>query len=159
MESKRNRRSLFRVLISPKYQLKYGMYYATIALLSLLSWNALTIFFLIQLIDSSVQSDPGMTIAQNLLNTVLDNRWVFLLGMTALASMFMGLAIVLSKNVVGPMRALARHIESLKNGNYDHKTTLRKNDELKPLMNGLNELSDKLKERHGMSADAKRNAG
>lgn len=153
-----NRRRFFRLFVNPKYQLKYGLYYATIALLSLISWNALTVFFLVELVNTSSQSAPGVSIGQNLIDTILNNRWIFLLGMTLIAMMFMGIAVALSKNVVGPMRALLRHIEALKEGNYEHKTVLRKTDELKSMMTALNELSDVLKARHGQDNDSKKSA-
>ncbi len=158
MEKQQNRRKFFRLFVNPKFQIKYGLYYATIALLALISWNALTVYFLVELVNVSSQSAPGVSIAQNLLDTLLDNRWILLLGMTVITVMFMGIAIALSKNVVGPMRALLRHIEALKQGNYEHKTVLRKTDELKSMMSALNDLSDILKTRHGQSDDNKKSA-
>jgi nitrogen fixation/metabolism regulation signal transduction histidine kinase len=63
----------------------------------------------------------------------------------------LGLAMIFTKHIVGPIKALVIHIDALKNGNYDFNTTLRRDDDLVPLMIALNELSDVLKQRHARS--------
>lgn len=56
--------------------------------------------------------------------------------------------IVLGQRVGGPIVAICAVIEELKNGNYEPKRNLRKNDELVPIMDSLKELGAVLKEKY-----------
>ncbi len=50
--------------------------------------------------------------------------------------------LVVSHRYFGPVVALRRHISAILNGEYDHRTHLRKSDELKELAADLNQLSE-----------------
>jgi HAMP domain-containing protein len=144
-----NRRRTFLLLLSPRFQMKYGLYYAGIAVTSLLTLNVLAAFLLVQLIDYSGSAKMSAGITEILFTTLKANAPFVALGCGILGLLYLCFAIFLTRNVVGPSRALLRHIDALKTGQYTHKTTLRKNDELKEIMTALNELSDVLQERHG----------
>ena len=55
--------------------------------------------------------------------------------------------IILGQRVGGPVIAICAYIDELKKGNYDVKRQLRKHDELIPVMNSLQELSEILRAR------------
>jgi HAMP domain-containing protein len=145
-----NRRRFYRFLLSPRMQLKYGAYYSAIAGAVLLIWGGMAVFFMLELVRFSQKTAPGQTLVEYLTALLKMHEWMFATGFLVSAALFMSLAIVLTERIVGPTRALARHIDALKAGKYDVKTSLRKNDELKPLMIALNELSDTLKAKHGV---------
>jgi signal transduction histidine kinase len=55
--------------------------------------------------------------------------------------------LVLSHRFYGPMVALRKHVTALAQGDYAHRTHLRKKDEFKDLAAELNQLSEKLEGR------------
>ena len=55
---------------------------------------------------------------------------------------------LMTYRIYGPTVPILRMIESLKQGQYGQTRHLRKTDELKNVMEGLNELSIELKKRH-----------
>lgn len=64
------------------------------------------------------------------------------------ATFFVGSAIyllVIVHRVRGPIVALQAYIDELIKGNYDHARSLRKGDELEPVMTKLQELAEHLK--------------
>lgn len=144
------------MLINPKMQLKYAMYYAGIAVVSLLMLNALVGYFLVELVNYSGVAEPGTGIGEIFVRTLVHNREVVAAAVGTIAMLYLIFAVILMKNVVGPVRALTRHIEELKKGNYDVKTTLRKGDELTALRDALNELSDALKAREAGDSQTKK---
>jgi HAMP domain-containing protein len=155
---KRQRRRLYRVFLYPRFQLKYGMYYAAIAFTSILILNVVTVYFLVYLIDYSGHEEPGIGITNILLNSIKQNAGIAGLAAFSLFVLYFSLAFIFTKNIAGPLKVLVRHVEELKNGNYGHKTRLRKTDELKPMMSALNELSEVLAAKHG-STRASNGAG
>jgi signal transduction histidine kinase len=64
-------------------------------------------------------------------------------------------AIWLTHRFVGPQVAIQRQIDHLKTGDYTHTCTLRDGDELKPIAQALNELTEALRQedrRQGIAA-------
>jgi signal transduction histidine kinase len=151
----KNKRRAYRILfLNPRFQLKYSLFYAAVATGGLAIVAALSIFFLVNLISNAATSDPGVSML-NLLVVTAHEYYPFIgLLSFCLVACLIFFAYVLSKNIVGPMAVLNRHIEELRKGNYDHKTVLRNSDELKPLMHALNALSEALKERHSSDQDS-----
>ena len=151
VHSKKERRRFYRLVVSPKFQLKYSLYYVGLALTSMAVLNILMAYMLLNMIQIGSES-PTAKISTVIMAAVLANKGIIGAGLAVLGFLYLYLAFILTRNIVGPVRVLVLHIEALKQGNYRHKTNLRKSDELKSLMNGLNELSDVLSERHGSPA-------
>ncbi len=59
--------------------------------------------------------------------------------------------VIFSHRILGPMVPIRRHIQSLIDGKYDSKITLRKNDEFKSVAEDLNKLAETLKNSRGQS--------
>lgn len=148
----KNKRRAYRILfLNPRFQLKYSLFYAAVAMGGLAILSVLSVFFLVNLIGDASVSDPSTSMMNVLMQTAKENYGVIGLLAGSLLAALVFFAYVLSKNIVGPMAVLVRHIDELIKGNYDHKTHLRKSDELKPLMKGLNDLSEALKARETKS--------
>lgn len=96
-EKRRNKRRLYRVFLYPRFQLRYGMYYAAIAFTSILILNVVTVYFLIYLIDFSGSEDPGVGIAKILLNSIKNNAGIVGLGALSLFLLYFSLAFVFTK--------------------------------------------------------------
>jgi hypothetical protein len=148
MEKAKNRRRAYRLLLAPKFQLKYGAYFMTLALSSLLCSILVSVYFCLKVIMFAQQNPPAQDVLMSFVE-FLKQHYLLASGSLAFMSLFyLGLAMLFTKRIVGPIRALTIHIDALKQGKYDFKTTLRKDDELRPLMVALNELSDSLKDRN-----------
>ena len=141
----KNRRRAYRIFfLNPKFQLRYSFFYAGIALSTLAISSFLSIFFLVNLVSQSYEGDPGVGILSYIWSTIIMNWQTITLLTVGYVSAFFLFAFVLSKNIVGPISVIVRHIDELKKGNYEHRIRLRKSDELKPLMVALNELAENL---------------
>jgi signal transduction histidine kinase len=66
----------------------------------------------------------------------------------------LAVAIVQSHRLVGPVVALRRQVEALKNGDYTARVALRRNDAFNELADDLNELATLLEESAKPAADA-----
>jgi nitrate/nitrite-specific signal transduction histidine kinase len=53
---------------------------------------------------------------------------------------------------LGPLVAVQKFIETVSNGDYSHRITIRKGDELQDLIESLNNLATQLEARHGAKA-------
>ena len=74
---------------------------------------------------------------------VLTAGILIVLGIAALI-----LSVRFSHRVSGPMVAISRHVDSLIQGQYDQRVTLRQTDEFHPLAHKLNELAETLKKKN-----------
>lgn len=59
----------------------------------------------------------------------------------------MGLTILFSHRIYGPLIPIKRQLEALQEGDYSKRITLRQSDELKDIADAINRLSDCLEER------------
>ena len=138
----RSNRKFFSAFQVEDNHLKYGMLYICFGLFCLIVLNGALLYSFKPALGAG-----SAAYLSNMSNLIQNGIWPILILML-LVEVFLILAtLIISRNVVGPQVALSRHIEALKNGNYEHKTQLRKNDSLKGIMNGLNELSDVLSQK------------
>jgi methyl-accepting chemotaxis protein len=79
----------------------------------------------------------------------------FLIVSASLAVVYVSLsfavAVVLTHRMVGPMVAIRRHIEALKQGDLSARVRLRKRDAFKDVARDLNELAEALEEREKLA--------
>lgn len=146
-----DRRRLSRFFLSPKTQLRYGTWFWATAMSILTIWCGTGIYFMWTILTFDPNLAKKMSVVEYLAANFKQNQWLIAGAFVLSSVLFVALAVVLTERIVGPLRALLRHIDALDKGNYEFKTVLRKSDELKPLMEALNGLSDTLKARHGSS--------
>jgi methyl-accepting chemotaxis protein len=72
--------------------------------------------------------------------------WAFVSLMSAVPFIFWG-SIVFSHRIAGPLPKIYQALQSVGDGNFDVKLTLRKRDELRDLADIINEMAAKLKQR------------
>lgn len=145
-----SKRKLTRFFASPKMQLHYGTYFTLVASGVLVIWGAMSVYFMMAILKFDGKAAEGMTLTEYLMANLKANQWMFVGAFLFSAILFLGLSMILTERIVGPVQALLKHIDALDQGRYDYKTHLRKSDELKPLMKALNGLSDSLHDRHGI---------
>lgn len=140
-----NRRSLNHLLIKPHRQLKYSFFLFGVGLILLATFMAIFMITLNQTISSlsSVyQFDPDVSQA---LRTSLVSAMIAVVSITAaLAAISVGVGVVLSHRIFGPMVSIQRHVIEMNNGNYKSRVKLRKKDEFQDLANALNDLAARL---------------
>ena len=69
---------------------------------------------------------------------------------TVIVALLFGLMV--SHRYNGPVVPLARHLRTLREGNYASRVTLRPGDELGELRDAQNQLAEELEKRHGAGA-------
>ena len=139
-------RKIKNVIVNPLFQAKFSIYFL-VAGFGLAGTLLLVVFQLSQNMQGKLaKSAEGSfqiysIIHENLVQTT--NITIFVLLVFSVISFIY--AIVISHRIAGPVLAIQAYIEELKKGNYDHKRTLRKYDELQPIMDSLTELAENLK--------------
>jgi signal transduction histidine kinase len=154
MTKQMKRRRLYRLFLQPRFQLKYGAYFMTIAISSLVCSSLITVYITMKLLSFVHQQPESDDIFKIFMGFVLHNPISVGGSFGLMAIFYFFLAVVFTKRIVGPVQVLVKHVDALKMGDYHHKTTLRKDDDLKTLMVALNELSDSLQQRHNHKESA-----
>lgn len=150
MSDQGNRRRIQNFLIEPGIQIRYGMYISLfgvllVLLLALTFYSTLQedIMFLVQLTDVPQQ-------AYLLINDRLMETFYFGIALILVfgAICFM-VGIYITHRFVGPIVAFRRHVQMLKQEDFNYKTHLRPKDDFRDLAEELNSLSDFLKKKMG----------
>jgi nitrate/nitrite-specific signal transduction histidine kinase len=139
-------RKIRNYLIRPGYQLRFGLYFITSGL-ALLGVMIAVIFSKLRTLSETISRSGSLDIkSQTLLNNLIfEMTWISLLTFVAFALIVLVYSIVISHRIVGPTVAICAYIEELKKGNLDARRTLRKYDELHPIMDALQEFALLLK--------------
>src|SRR4051794_18996062 len=107
----KNRRRFYRGVFQPRFQIKFGMYYAAIAVVSVLVFNSFAVYFLVSLVHEGMTADPSLGLGQIFLQTISHNRMATSFGVALLAVLYFSLAFIFTKTIVGPTRVLVRHAD------------------------------------------------
>ncbi len=154
--AKKNKRSLRSLLIEPFAQIRFGLYMIGCAL----SFMVLIIGFffysfykqyeqvmeIFHIVDPEVKWDM-------ILNDVFYANSYILLGMLAsFFSVFFWIVFRETHKYYGPLVSIKRFLNELKQGHYQNRARIRKNDELQALVVELNSLAEILEKKHGGSS-------
>lgn len=131
--SGRNQRQVKNWLIAPQTKTKYVFYSLGFGGFSIVLFQTLLINWL-------NPEDP----------VLFQKVLFFAIAYLALCTLF---GIWMSHQFIGPMVAFRRHIRELRNGNFAHRTHLRKGDEFAEFMDDLNGLSAQLANEEPGSAE------
>lgn len=145
-------RKLRNYLLKPGYQLKFSLYFI-VSGMALLGVMIAVVFSKLRTLSETISRSGALDIkSQSLLNDLIfDVTWISLSSFAAFALIVLVYSIVISHRIVGPTVAICAYIEELKKGNLDAKRTLRKYDELHPIMDSLQDLALKMKSKSGQS--------
>lgn len=139
-------RKLKNYLIHPGYQLRFGLYFV-VSGMALLGTLIAIIFFKLKSLSDAISRTGSLDLkSQAMLNELIfDVTWISLTAFAAFSVVIFVYSIIISHRIVGPTVAICAYIEELKKGNLDAKRTLRKYDELHPIMDSLQDFALKLK--------------
>lgn len=145
-----NRRSLNRIFVSPRSQMKYSFFLFGCGLTLMTIFFAYFMFTLnstIKALSDVYQFDPEVT--QTLQNSMLSAVLMTIAFSTVLTIISFMAGILMSHRIFGPMVPIRRHLKALIEGDYSSRLTLRKKDEFQDVAEDLNELAKVLDNRHG----------
>jgi signal transduction histidine kinase len=93
---------------------------------------------------------PGVDI-----EAAINNAWLIFYGSVFLnCLMAIAFGIYISHRFLGPATVIRQSILELKSGNYSHRKSLRKGDELADVMSEVNALAEVLEKKYGSSPKA-----
>ncbi len=150
------KRRLSNFLLQPLLQTRIGAYCILLSFL-LAGMIAAIIYvhlgklfgFIIEMTDAP---EEVQTIILSYLSSI--QTWVYL-TLGAYILFVLAISIWYTHRLVGPMVAFKRHFEALQNGNFTHRTNLRKNDAFHEAANELNKATEMLGARFGEHAPKK----
>ncbi len=100
-------------------------------------------------INVVVATIPDVNVAVEIQDRLFMVAVIFFVSFLAFMTSTVFYMIILGQRVGGPVIAICAVIEDFKNGKFETKRQLRKNDELVPIMNSLHELGAVLKNKKG----------
>ncbi|MCB0363974.1 MAG: hypothetical protein H6624_13150 [Bdellovibrionaceae bacterium] len=133
-------------LLNPQFQLKFSVYFI-VSVLAVVGVMVALIFTRLQDVREIILQYYGEdTILQSHLDqTIFEITLIsfsILIGFSAISFFY---SLIITHRIAGPTLVICRFIEDLKKGDYEGNRRLRQYDELKPIMQGLNELASVLK--------------
>ena len=141
----KSKRSFKNFLLQPSLQLPFGMYSVLISLvfsimICVVLYVNLGKFVEVVLELTGVEDEVRDLMIQYMQPARI--QMVGLVGLYVLTSVFFSIKI--THRLVGPTIAFRKHIQSLIDGNYEHRTVLRQGDAFTEVATDLNRLSDEL---------------
>jgi signal transduction histidine kinase len=144
-----NRRSVKNILVNPRRQLKFSLALVVGCSLSVILFLMVVVFQVKQTITTlglAYRLDADVVGAiQSALTSAVYVSMLLAFGVTGLAFV---IGIRLSHRIYGPIVAINRYIDSLTEGNYKARLTLRKDDDLTEIRDSLNKLAESLEKRN-----------
>jgi hypothetical protein len=145
---KTSRRKLRNLLLQPLLQIKLGLYSIALAVFfsflvtGLLYLNLFRFYTLV--VELTDLGDEVNGILKDYLTQ--SSYWILLCGFIYLV-LNIGVSIIYTHKLVGPTYAFRRHIQNLKNGNFDSRIHLRRGDAFTEVADELNDLALHMKTR------------
>ncbi|HVK61452.1 MAG TPA: hypothetical protein VM432_07875 [Bdellovibrionales bacterium] len=145
-----NQRDLSNIFVNPRQQLKYSFVFFGGAI----GLMCLYIIFFLYYLSSTIASLANTfavspDVAQDLNRSILTASIALIAFSVTLTFVMFAAGIALSHRIFGPMIPIKRLIEQLRAGDYKARGSLRKKDEWHDVMDGLNDLAEKLERKHG----------
>jgi signal transduction histidine kinase len=140
------KREMKNYLINRPMQMRMSYYFVSMSL-ALVGAGVVFLNYNMALIRNQISTMQGMSYSvvmsiESRINSMLYFSIAFLIA-TILLNLLYG--IFISHRIAGPMFAILKVIENLRNGNYEDQRRLRPNDELGPIMDALHDLAGELK--------------
>lgn len=139
-------RKLRNYLVTPGFQLRFSLYFI-VSGLAVIGVLVAIIFSRLRELSTTISQSGSLSLqAQSQLNDMIfDVTWGSLFVFIGFSLVVLFYSIIISHRIAGPVVAICAYIEDLKKGNYDATRTLRKYDELHPIMDSLQEFAAQLK--------------
>jgi hypothetical protein len=145
-----NQRKIRNFILQPLVQFRYVMILGVWGVLGLSYIQGILLHSIGQVaLQCSDQLNlPGLDI-----ENAISSTWL-VFGVSVLLNCVcaVGIGVYISYRFLAPSMGIRNFIKDLKDGNYERRKNLRKDDELGDVMNELNELAAVLEKKHGPSA-------
>ncbi len=136
------------MFVQPRFQLRWSVYYILVGGLILL---AVAVFILKTNADvqTLMNDNPLMELQdQSQINEMMRQCVeVAMLGFLSFVVLSFVFALMMSHRIAGPQVAIKAYLSALAEGNYDYERRLRPTDELREIMNAVEDLKLALKAR------------
>lgn len=142
------KRKLSNFLLQPLLQTKIGLYsiilsFVFAVLIAIICYVNLGELFVF-IIDMTEAPKEVHAIINSYLASM--QAWIYL-SLIGYVILTIALSIWYTHRLVGPTIAFRRHLEAIDNGEFDHRTILRKNDAFSEVAEKLNEVSANMEKR------------
>jgi signal transduction histidine kinase len=87
-------------------------------------------------------------VAYHLLPVIEKVNVVLMISLPVVSLILFSMGFIITRNLVGPINRLERELKEIVAGQVPKKIQLRKRDELKPLVDNINILLNRIEERH-----------
>lgn len=133
-------------LLNPQFQLKFSVYFI-VSVLAVVGVMVAFIFTRLQDLREVILQFYGEdTVLQaHMDGAIFEITMIGFLTLLGFSTISFFYSLIISHRIAGPTLVICRFIEDLKKGDYEGNRHLRHYDELKPIISGLNELADILK--------------
>lgn len=146
-ESDSPKRRWRNYLLNRQFQLKFSLYFIAIVL-AVVGVMMASIFSLLLDLRLKILEFYGadITLQAHIDKAVFEITIISLLILAGFSVMSFFYSLIITHRIAGPIMVICRYIDDLKAGKYEGNRHLRYHDELKPIMTGLNELAEILKQ-------------
>ena len=156
----RQSRNMKTLLIEPFKQIKLGIYVLLVSLVFTAAFSALFLYASFQYYQHVMEIfevvDPKFK--WDVVNNSVFQSLIWKLGVllvTFISTLFL-IVFRSTHKFYGPLVGIERFVEGITKGEYRRRVVIRKGDELGRLAQVLNEMAQKLEERHGTSLPDRR---
>ena len=128
---------------------KLERYYLRLIALSLILPTLVTGSCLYYVIFNLMAEQLGIpeVVAYHLIPVVKEVNFVLIVVLPVIFVILFSIGLILSRNLVGPIERLERELKEIISGDLTGRLQLRKKDQLKPLVDDINLLLDKVGKR------------
>ncbi len=135
-------------LLNRQFQLKFSLYFI-VSVLSVVGVMVALIFSRLLDLRTLIQQYYGEDLVlqghlDKLIFEITLISFFILIGFSIISFVY---SLIITHRIAGPTLVICRYIEDLKKGKYEGNRHLRHYDDLKPIMSGLNDLTEILKVR------------
>ena len=143
--SKPYRRSALRIVINPKYQIKYIFFLSASALSIILSYSFLTYYYVKENYSLLIELSPMTDESKLQLYSELNHLILRILGCSLLFIVTVSLlGLIFSHRTAGPLYHFKKVFNEIKKGNKSARIHLRPKDDFQDVAKEFNEMMDSI---------------
>lgn len=148
LESSTKKRKLSNFLLQPLLQTKIGIYSIVLSFAFAMLIGVICYVNLGDLFEFIIDMTDAPDEMHNIIRSYLISMqaWIYL-SLACYVAITIALSIWYTHRLVGPTVAFRRHLEAIDNGEFEHRTILRKNDAFWEVAEKLNEVSDNMRKK------------
>ncbi|UCD55796.1 MAG: HAMP domain-containing protein [Candidatus Omnitrophota bacterium] len=134
-----------RFITKNPLQLKYLALILASIMLPLLIIGGCLYYLIFQIMAEQLAIPES--IAYNLIPVVEKINFLLIIGMPPIVSLLFIWGVILSHRLIGPLARLQKDLKKISDGDYSIRLKVRKNDDLRFLVDAINKIIDKLERR------------